>query len=385
MLEVDTKPKERQIRKIILLSNNISFGPMPSADAEVEQRLTLYLDGKVFISRYRYDSGEKFKRISTQRKQLQPKQATYLIGQVIGEIIDKRLSIEATDVGSWDLTVFYEDGTRERCQGSLTPDDEGILSSLSDIIREFLESSDLFTFDGQARHDVLERFVFKYHRVTKSTLEAPVSQVAENTIRKYSEQLDIDRKSKTIKLNRRVGSNCTIKGQYYIPGGVSELLDDLESMDFNRALRPFADAVMDPKETRTFRLTLTYQNAGRKTISGYYDRDGLPLDWEGFAELLFSFISFYGFSEMLSPDVHGARRRRKDDLMFLDVVFSEYGQEYCYLSNDETIQVGDRVEVPVGADNRMALAEVVKVAWLPKEEAPIPFERIKAAYRKIGN
>lgn len=176
MLEVDTKPKERQIRKIILLSNNISFGPMPSADAEVEQRLTLYLDGKVFISRYRYDSGEKFKRISTQRKQLQPKQATYLIGQVIGEIIDKRLSIEATDVGSWDLTVFYEDGTRERCQGSLTPDDEGILSSLSDIIREFLESSDLFTFDGQARHDVLERFVFKYHRVTKSTLEAPVSK-----------------------------------------------------------------------------------------------------------------------------------------------------------------------------------------------------------------
>jgi len=71
--------------------------------------------------------------------------------------------------------------------------------------------------------------------------------------------------------------------------------------------------------------------------------------------------------------------------MFLGRKTEKYGQEYCYLSNDETIQVGDRVEVPVGADNRAALAEVVKVAWLPKEEAPIPFERIKAAYRKIGN
>lgn len=88
---------------------------------------------------------------------------------------------------------------------------------------------------------------------------------------------------------------------------------------------------------------------------------------------------------MLSPGVYNTRARGAGDLMFISVVFNEHEQEYSYLSDDDTIRAGDRVEVPVGPENRRAVAEVVRVSWLPKEGAPVPFEKIKAALGKISD
>ena len=45
--------------KIIIKSNNISYGPMPAFNDEVEQHVKIYRDGRVQISRFVYGSGIK--------------------------------------------------------------------------------------------------------------------------------------------------------------------------------------------------------------------------------------------------------------------------------------------------------------------------------------
>lgn len=166
---------------------------------------------------------------------------------------------------------------------------------------------------------------------------------------------------------------------------VSELLNDIEYLELINTHAPASNAILDPNASRTYKLTITYKRAGKKSIAGLYDQDGLPHDWPDFAEAVHSFIKFYGLGELFDEKLYMSRRRRKDDLMFISVIFQEFGQEYCYLSKDETLIVGDRVKVPVGDHHRVITAEVVKVLWLSKEEAPIPFDRIKTAIGKAGD
>ena len=45
--------------KIIIKSNNISYGPMPAFNDEVEQHIKIYRNGRVQISRFVYGSGIK--------------------------------------------------------------------------------------------------------------------------------------------------------------------------------------------------------------------------------------------------------------------------------------------------------------------------------------
>ena len=45
-----------EVKKITLISNNICYGPSPKADEEVEQRLTILKNGRVWFSGYNYGS-----------------------------------------------------------------------------------------------------------------------------------------------------------------------------------------------------------------------------------------------------------------------------------------------------------------------------------------
>lgn len=50
-------PFQGEAKKIRIISNNVSYGPAPSPDEEVEQRLTLSSDGRVWFSGYNFDYG----------------------------------------------------------------------------------------------------------------------------------------------------------------------------------------------------------------------------------------------------------------------------------------------------------------------------------------
>ena len=53
-----------------------------------------------------------------------------------------------------------------------------------------------------------------------------------------------------------------------------------------------------------------------------------------------------------------------------------------YISDDDSIQVGDFVIVPAGKDNHEAVVEVVKKEYFTEEDVPLPMEKTKHIIRK---
>lgn len=119
-----------------------------------------------------------------------------------------------------------------------------------------------------------------------------------------------------------------------------------------------------------------------KLIQGTYDKKGLPDDWAEFMESVFEFMSFYGWGEIMNPSVYGKVRRCDNDMIYCSVEFEDGCKSYFYISDDDSVQVGDFVIVPAGKDNHEAVVEVVKKEYFAEENVPLPMEKTKHIIRK---
>jgi len=68
--------------------------------------------------------------------------------------------------------------------------------------------------------------------------------------------------------------------------------------------------------------------------------------------------------------VYGKVKRRTTDYIYCSVVFDEGQKSYYYLTEDDSIEVGDFVLVPVGKDNHEAVVEVVNIEYFSEENIP---------------
>ena len=140
--------------KIIIKSNNISYGPMPAFNDEVEQHVKIYRDGRVQISRFVYGSGVKrhgYIKAAKNVFQIPTKKAAWLLDLISGYFKDHdQEEWFATDIGDFQITITMEDGTKIRRKGSLDQDFEIGDDDLNSIIRETLGVDDLFLFNGHS-------------------------------------------------------------------------------------------------------------------------------------------------------------------------------------------------------------------------------------------
>ena len=63
--------------------------------------------------------------------------------------------------------------------------------------------------------------------------------------------------------------------------------------------------------------------------------------------------------------------------IFCKVQFKDSYKHYTYQSDDETLAVGDVVDVPVGKNNDVNQARIVEIGYFDEYEAPFPIDRIK--------
>lgn len=75
-------------------------------------------------------------------------------------------------------------------------------------------------------------------------------------------------------------------------------------------------------------------------------------------------------------------KRPKNDYIFCSVRFNQGDKSYYYLADDDNIEIGDFVMVPVGKDNHTVIVEVVNIEYFSEEEAPLPVEKTKHIIRK---
>ena len=140
-----------------------------------------------------------------------------------------------------------------------------------------------------------------------------------------------------------------------------------------------------PNETKDYRITIDYKKNTQRVIKGSYDKNGLPEDFADFAEEVFEFIRFYGMGEILDPSVYGKIKRCQSEYIFCSVTFDEGCKSYYYLTDDDSIEVGDFVLVPAGKDNREVIVEVVNIEYFNEEDVPLPVEKTKKIIRKCTN
>lgn len=67
--------------------------------------------------------------------------------------------------------------------------------------------------------------------------------------------------------------------------------------------------------------------------------------------------------------------------LFCSISFSEYGDEYHYISDVDTVKAGDFVIVPVGKDNIERVGRVENVQYHFRWTAPYPINKAKKIIR----
>ena len=309
------------LKKIRIVSNNICYGPMPDPDDEVEQHLTINDEGRVWFSGYNFGhSGERYEKARSKIFKIEKVATDRLLCAIAAYFGNEYDEIFATDIGNWEMELTNTEGTVYKFRGSLCADFDYEGIDLSDLVRDTVGMDDLYVFDGNCKPDVINRIALDYHR----------------------EHLIIDRETETLEHIQNIGSGCKVSHKYEIEGGIESLLDDFDAEDL------FSH------------------------IEGSYDKNGLPEDFADFAETVFDFIRFYGMGEIFDSSVYGKVKRRQSEYIFCSVTFDEGYKSYYYLTNDDSIEVGDFVIVPAGKDNHEAVVEVVNIEYFSEENVPLP-------------
>lgn len=271
------------------------------------------------------------------------------------------------------------------CGNAFTEKYKGAFNNCGPCPREEDEVEQHITINPEDRVD---KITVDYHRVTRINPKQPVNETMEYVTGEYatgdySEQLIVDRKTESIEYIQNIGNGCKVCHKYQVEVKIKELLDDLD-VDYlfkNIEGNP-ANVIEKPNETKDYTITLDFKRGQQRVIQGTYDKRGLPDDWADFAEAVFNFMSFYGFGEILDPSVYGKDKRCQDDLIFCSVTFDEGYKSYYYISDDDSIEVGDLVLVPAGKDNHTTIVEVINVEYFSKDNTPLPVEKTKHIIRK---
>ena len=347
-------------------------------DRDIKQIVTLHSNGYVKAVNYILDENgnekisketEEFLNVSVMSDLLEDLAKTF-------HDYDDELT---TDDGQWNLSIENHLGIEYEYYGPFVKTTHHELKELSEVLRELLDDDSLYIFDGEPLRDRMERIQIDYHRHTE--LHLPRFENSQKTVDlHFQEHIMIDRETETLEWTYQISPQCHICHSYHIQDGISYLLDQCSAFDFHDK-EELLDDVIDSHESKDYVITINYKYQQQTQITGSFDSQDLPKDYVYFAKLIQEFIEFYGFGEMLNPYVYSQLRHTKGDHIYCKVVFEQSAKTYYYLTDDESICVGDYVIVPVGKDNHEEVVQVVDIEYY-QEDTPFPLEKTKKIIAK---
>lgn len=144
------KGKAKRIR---IVSNNKGYGYLPELDEEVEQRLTMTSDGRVWFSAYSIAKPYDFEHYNRSRRlqfKLEKEKADIIFSAFNQLFCSETDRIFATDIGSWDMRIIEEDDRVFPLSGSLCVNYDINGMDLSDLLRKEIGIDNLFAFNGNS-------------------------------------------------------------------------------------------------------------------------------------------------------------------------------------------------------------------------------------------
>lgn len=367
-------------KKIKINSNCMAYGPCPDKDDEIEQHLTITDEGRVWLTRYAFGAGlNRYKKIEQKQFRIDPQKAKFLLDEYTKYFRDEYEIPFATDSGSFEMLLTDDEGKTAVFMGPLVCDFEVDGYNLSQLTRDMVEDQSLFVFDGNA-YECIKRITID-HWFTKVIVP---QEGFKKAYWNYSDHLVIDWETETIEDILKIAEQCDVTRKYHVAEGVRSFLDSLDKNTLFTEFYEQEEDDGDPIEgAAEYKVTVEFRCREPRIISGRYDKQGLPKDWPEFIEDLKEFISFYGFGEMFFQDQYGKTYRKRSDYIFLSVRFGDYGKTYYYLTDDDSIDVGDQVVVPVGYNGTERIVEVVKKEYFAPDNVPMSIDTVKSIVGKF--
>jgi hypothetical protein len=371
-------PFRGELQKMRLIANNMGYGPLPAPGEEVEQRLTLTANGKVWLSRFSYHDTAHNSLMSRKQFTVDHRCVESLFQKITTHFAGTERIGMATDVAAWELELTNAEGTSFRFTGPMLRGSSPTLDAISDELRSVLDRKGLFAFDGEPECDRINRIAVNYQFIRHIQPSIPVFGSSPIT-RTYGESLIIDRASETIEYHHQFGTACETTHRYHVHKGVPSLLD---ALDVDTLFRRMTDSLLerepvDSDEEREYNITVDYEVSPQLVLSGCFDCYGLPEDWSDFVECLKEFFEFYHIHDLLNENYFKKPLDKSSCLAFCLVEFEPHGKTYYYLDRHFEYKVGDQVTVPVGDYEHILKARVVQVEYFKPEDAPFPLDRIK--------
>ena len=378
-----------ELWKMELRSTALSFGPEPYIGEEVEQLLVVEGDAKGKLTRYTWgENGPvRFKTVSLNLNITVVLQLFMYLIMYFGR---KQEEERGTDVGSWELALTNTDGKVYHYKGDLIRGINRSLDEMSDFMRSGFGISDLIGFDGEPKRPDIDRITVNYHRVKKSRDndepdfdEDDDDELYDVRVADSREYIRIDRKTKSIKIMRERNGKNLLSMECRVEVLVDILLSGFsEGSMFGRSKTGTDSGLDDPNDVKDYFIIVDYVDGRQRTLSGKFDRQGIPSDWRWFVIALKQTMEMIVSGDLFNPAVYNKGSLGEDDFIYCSIYFPDGGHTYYYRTDDESIREGDFVIVPVGKENKETQGLVHRVEHFHKDEVPYPTEYTKCIIRR---
>ncbi|GBG94008.1 hypothetical protein LFYK43_04670 [Ligilactobacillus salitolerans] len=345
--------------KLKLTSGKIGGLTMFVPGMEYEQRLTVTNQDQADFRSVVLDDRFEKKVAYQGRVKLEPKQGQQIL-QYLAAYFSQGYEQEiALDAPAWEMELFNSAGEKYQFSGFVIPAGTEF-HDFSETLRQAIDVPEFDAFDGQGQPERPAKLFFEYEYEAQDGLS-------------YHEKLALDRAKADLKYSQASSAGSKISFSYHLPAEVGLLLDvfttsvriEPREIIFDQPFLHPGKSVQQPE----FQLELDYLRQPAKKYSGTYDEDHLPGIWKLFLEQLTEVLkqhSQIGFLE------HG-----KHSIIFYSVTFTPDGRSYYYLSDDDSLEVGETVLVPVGPEDRATRAQIVKIESFAPEEVPLLVKQTK--------
>ena len=187
-----------------------------------------------------------------------------------------------------------------------------------------------------------------------------------------SETLVISRKDGTLILLQNTGAGQDVTLTYKDLRRVRDVIKMCAEF-----IEEFEDMQMDDEGYPEYELRIKYYKKPELKLKGTYNRRCLPSNWSVFIEKIYSSIKHSSFVwDIFHPQFYN-RGVKPGEYIFCSVSFEEYGKTYYYLTDDDTLEIGDEVLVPVGKNNILKTAVVEDIEYYTEDTVPFPLDKIK--------
>lgn len=378
-LMVLTEAKEPEVfffkgalAKLQIHSNKSSYFHTSEPEDEFEQDLTIRRDGQVTLQRSVFGNDLWQEVTSWREKFTIEKEAVERIFQAVGTFFSQSYqTIFATDIGEWNLLLTNTEGETFAFTGSLCCDFyvDGI--DLSDLIRDILGKQELLLFDDNQKEDVVDYLELDYFKPGQG-------EQAD-----YREKLVINRDTSSLEYTQiSVVGNLSVQKIVH-QEAVEELLNTLEPSYFTEFQEE--EGLPDlgrPSTAGAYKMQLKFQRQEEMTWIGTFNMHGLPAGFSSFSQELRHFLRRFSVGEIFKASNYLRKERQLDEYIVCSVVFEGGDKGYYYRTEDESMEIGDLVKVPVGEHGHTTVAEIIEIDYYTEEQLPMPFETLKEILKR---